>query len=116
MTVNEILFMIVMFVISLLGTLITRVLIPYIQSKINGENLKTLSYWVEIALYAAEQKYKETSKGLDKKQFVKMFLKEKLPELSDEQADIIIEGIGKSIGIFKKDGEVNAIKITTNKE
>ena len=100
---SETLLSIILLLIALLGTLITKVLVPYLQSKLKQEDLKTLSFWTEIALYAAEQKYKETNKGLDKKLFVKMFLKEKIPALTDEQADLIIEGIGKSLGIFKEE-------------
>jgi hypothetical protein len=102
MRMSETLLSIILLLIAIFGTLITKVLVPYLQSKLKQEDLKLLSFWVEIALYAAEQKYKETNKGLDKKQFVKMFLKEKIPELTDEQADMIIEGIGKSLGIFKE--------------
>jgi hypothetical protein len=106
---NEMLFNVILIMLTFLGALLTRVVVPYLQAKIKQEDLKTINFWIETALYAAEQLYKKPNSGLDKKDYVRRFIKSKVPDLTDAQLDTLIEGVGKSLGIFKED-ESNVFK------
>lgn len=62
--------------ITLLATLITTFLIPYIKKKISAEKLEELKTWISIAVKAAEQLYGSKT-GQQKKEFVLSFLIDK---------------------------------------
>jgi hypothetical protein len=112
---SEVLLSIILVIITLLGTILTKVVIPYIQAKLNQATLKDLNFWIEMALYAAEQLYQDANSGVDKKEYVRRFVKNKIPDITDEQVDILIEGIGKSLGIFKEDNP-DGVKTITSKQ
>lgn len=63
-------------VITLLATLITTFLIPYIRKKLSAEKLEELKKWVAIAVNAAEQLYGSKT-GQQKKEYVLSFLLDK---------------------------------------
>lgn len=68
---------IILALIALVGTIITTVLVPYIQSKTSKEKLQKLSLVVQTGVEAAEQIFVGTGLGQQKKDWVIQYLKEK---------------------------------------
>jgi kynurenine formamidase len=58
-----------------------------------------LQTWVHIAVYGAEQLYKQKNEGKKKKEYVVNFIKEKFPQVTDKQIDILIESAVKALNI-----------------
>lgn len=61
-------------VIALAAAVITTFIVPWIKSKTTAEQRTRLTAWVKIAVAAAEQIYKGSSRGEEKKQYVIDFL------------------------------------------
>ena len=87
-------------VIIFLGVVL-KIIYPLVKAKFTSEQLKTMQVATEIAVFAAEQIFKEVGQGKDKKQMVKEFLLKKWPNMSDDEIDILIEYTGKSFDLFK---------------
>lgn len=77
-------------VITLLATLITTFLVPYLRKKLSAEKLDELRKWVSVAVNAAEQLYKDKS-GIDKKEFVVAFLLSKGIVFDVDEVNALIE-------------------------
>lgn len=97
---NEPLLTIVLSIISLLGVVITSVVVPYVKSKLSNEQMTSLQTWIEIAIYAAEQLYKDKSQGKTKKEYVYEYVKEHFPNLTYKDFEVLLEGTGKALNIF----------------
>lgn len=97
---QEVLMAILTGIISILGVLITKVLIPYIKQKLTAEQLVTMQTLLEIAIYAAEQLYQDKSQGKTKKQYVYEYMKQRFPKLTYRDFEILLEGTGKALNIF----------------
>lgn len=80
-------------VIMLAAALITTFLVPWIKGKVDEQNLNKMLRWVEIAVEAAEQIYKESGMGEKKKQYVLNFLKSKGYAIDTESVDAMIESV-----------------------
>lgn len=63
--------------IALIAALITAFLIPWIKANTTAKQREQLLMWVEIAVNAAEQIYKGTGRGAEKKEYVMQFLADK---------------------------------------
>lgn len=77
--------------LTLLGAVITGVIIPFVKSKTTSSQQQTILFWVNIAVKAAEQLYKEVGQGEVKKEYVKDFLNKFGINITDEQANVLIE-------------------------
>ena len=77
--------------ISLIGVIISYILIPYIKSKTTEKQRDDIVFWIEIAVSAAEQIYKEKGQGRLKKEYVIEFMRGKGIELSINEFDVLIE-------------------------
>ncbi|MGJ0847406.1 phage holin [Tissierella praeacuta] len=77
--------------IALIGAIITYVIVPFLKSKTTEKQRDTAKFWVQIAVNAAEQIYKEKGKGNLKKEYVLEFLNSKGIKITDEQLDALIE-------------------------
>lgn len=82
---------VVVAVLTLVFSLVSAFLIPYLKTKVNGEQLKTIKFWVNIAVEAAEMIYVGTGKGAEKKAYVVDFLNKKGFHLDTAEIDNIIE-------------------------
>ena len=80
-------------VIMLAAALITTFLVPWIKGKVDEQKLDKMLRWVEIAVEAAEQIYKESGMGEKKKQYVLNFLKSKCYAIDTESVDAMIESV-----------------------
>lgn len=77
--------------IALIGAIITYVIVPYIKSKTTENQRENVKFWVQVAVGAAEQIYKEKGQGKLKKEYVLDFLNSKGIKITDEQLDVLIE-------------------------
>lgn len=87
-------------VILLLISIITYVIIPYVKRKTDKEDYEMLEFWVTKGVQAAEQLYKETGKGKEKKQYVIDFLASKGYSVDFDEIDNLIES-----AVFEMKGE-----------
>lgn len=78
-------------IIGLLATVLTTVCIPYIRSITSSEKYNHLQVWVTVAVEAAEQIFKGTGLGSQKKEYVLKFLEEKGFKIDEKELDIMIE-------------------------
>lgn len=78
-------------VLTLIFSLITAFLIPYIKAKTTDEQFNTIKLWVRVAVQAAEMLYVGSGRGEEKKQYVIKFLKSKGFTLNAEEIENLIE-------------------------
>ena len=91
--------------IAVICVIITTFLIPWIKSKANNEQLDTLTKWVEIAVYAAEQIYRGPGQGDEKLKYVVRFLKEKGYTIDDNSIKTAIEAAVRRISLELDNGD-----------
>jgi LL-H family phage holin len=98
---NEVLFKIILGLISILGIIITSVVVPYIKEKLGNEKLAKYEYWVSMAVGAAEMIFKEQGMGKTKKEYVVNFLKDMFNKnkivITNEQLEILVESAVKQM-------------------
>lgn len=76
--------------ITLLATIITTFLIPYIKKKLSAEKTEELRKWVSVAVKAAEQLYGKGT-GTEKKEYVVSFLASKGIIFDVDEVNAMIE-------------------------
>lgn len=82
-------------IISVLGTILTYFVIPYLRTKIDANNLNKYKEWTKSAVKCAEMIYNESGMGKVKKEYVIKFIadminKEKV-HITEEQINVLIE-------------------------
>lgn len=77
-------------VVSLLSAIITAFIIPVLKQKLNAEQRDKLSFWVGVAVNAAEQLYGEKT-GDQKKEYVMKFLEQKGIKFDEVEVTALIE-------------------------
>lgn len=75
----------------LICAVVSTVIIPLIRSKVTEQQLHTARMWVTIAVEAAEQIYRESGMGKEKKAFVLEFLEQKGLKIDLASIDNLIE-------------------------
>lgn len=109
-------------VAALIGVIVTCVLIPFIKSKTTASQQAEINAWVKIAVSAAEQIFKGSGRGEEKKQYVIAWLKERGFTVDEAELDALIEAAVYELnqGIIPIDGvtleAVTEITDTTTKE
>lgn len=78
-------------VVTLIAAVITAYVIPLIKSKTTEAQQKKIAALVEIAVLAAEQIYKESGMGQQKKAYVITWLREHDVTVDEEKLDALIE-------------------------
>lgn len=78
-------------VAALIGGDSTCILVPFIRSKTTAEQQKEINAWVKIAVSAAEQIFKGSGRGEEKKQYVIAWLKERGFTVDENELDALIE-------------------------
>ena len=92
-------------VVALAAAVVTAFIIPWIKSKTTAAQREEINEWVKIAVTAAEQIYKETGKGKEKKYYVLKFLEEKNLKIDEKSVDLMIESAVKNMNeAFGKEG------------
>lgn len=110
---NELYVKIILAIISILGAIISGVLIPFLKSKITEIKLNRVYDFISFAVRCAEQKYSK-EQWAEKKNFVMdwviSFINKNLGiNLTYDDLDVIVEGIvneikypnGKQSEVFK---------------
>ena len=87
---NDLLLQIIAGALTIIGAIITYVLVPLYKEKTTAEQQANIEYWVSVAVAAAEQLLKDKT-GKDKKAFVLIFLRQKGIKINAEQLDTLIE-------------------------
>ena len=92
-------------VIALAAAVVTAFVVPWIKSKTTAAQREEIDAWVRIAVTAAEQIYRETGKGKEKKAYVLKFLEEKNLKIDEESVDLMIESAVKNMNeLFGREG------------
>lgn len=99
---GEVFVRIVLGVISILGAILTYMVVPYLKSKTSKEQRETIMFWVSVAVSAAEQIFNERGMGAEKKKFVVEFLVEKGIKVSLEELDVLIESAVKELNLVQQ--------------
>ena len=98
---NEVLFKIVLMLITILGTILTGIVVPYIKEKIGNEKLAKYEEWALMAVKAAEMLFNEKGMGKTKKEYVVNFLNEMFNKnkvvITEQQIEIILEAAVKEL-------------------
>lgn len=76
--------------ITLLATIVTTLLIPWLKKKLSAERLDELKKWVHIAVQSAEQ-IMSSKTGLEKKEYVVSFLLSKGIVFDVDEVNALIE-------------------------
>lgn len=78
-------------VITLLFTIFMCIVLPTMKARLDAEKLEQIAMWVQIAVKAAEQIYRESGMGEQKKKYVQEFLEKKGVKLDMDTIDTLIE-------------------------
>ena len=89
---------IILAIITLIGALISRYLIPFIKSKLDDRQTEALNAIVRVAVFAAEQLF-ESTEGKAKKQYVLNLLKDNGYDVDSAVVDALIEATVKELRI-----------------
>lgn len=81
-------------ILTILGAIGMKYLIPFINVKLDKEQFTTIIQWATIFVRSAEEIYKQIPKsGKEKHKQVREWLKETFEGLTDEEIDILIKAI-----------------------
>ena len=98
---NDVLFNLILALISILGAIITGVIVPYIKERLGNEKLAKYEYWASMAVQCAEMIFKEQGMGETKKKYVVNFLNEMFNKdkvvITEEQIEILVESAVKEM-------------------
>lgn len=89
--------------LTLIISMVSVVLIPYLKTKIGAEKLETIRFWVDVAVEAAEQIYVGSGRGKEKKEYVLKFLNSKGFTLNTDEIENIIEATVLKLKLNKKE-------------
>ena len=89
---------IILAVITLIGGLVARYVIPWIKSKLDDRQTEMLASIVRVAVFAAEQLFNSTE-GKEKKEYVLNLLKENGYDVDSATIDALIEATVKELKI-----------------
>lgn len=78
-------------VFALVATVVTAIVVPYIKSRTTAQQQAELNAWVKIAVSAAEQIYRGSGRGEEKKAYVLNWLEEHGVTLDTGRIDAMIE-------------------------
>lgn len=98
---NEVLFNILLGIISIIITILTGIVIPLIKEKIGNEKFSKYEGWAVQAVQAAEMLFKDKGMGKTKKEYVVNFLNEMFNKnrvvIAPEQIEILVESAVKQM-------------------
>lgn len=89
---------IILAIITLIGAVITRYLIPWIKEKTNEKQFEALKILAKVGVYAAEQIF-TSDQWKEKKQYVLDLLKQNGYTVDDAAVDALIESLVRELRI-----------------
>lgn len=101
---------------ALVAAVIAAVVIPYIKSRTTAQQQAEINAWVKIAVTAAEQIYRGSGRGEEKKAYVLNWLAEHGITLDEDRIDALIEAAVYELntnGIVPVIGIPDAVVTTT---
>ena len=98
----ELMMQIVLGLITIIGALMTYIIIPYIKTKTTKEQRDTVVFWVKFAVKAAEQLFPEAKSGEYKKEYVINFLTEKGIKITMADLEVLIEATVEELNSAKE--------------
>ena len=90
---------IILAIITLVGGIVVRYLIPYLKEKTTNEQQQLLSQMIDIGVYSAEQIYTGTGLGAEKKRYVKDLLQQAGYDVDLAEVNAAIEAAVKGLKI-----------------
>ena len=89
---------VILAIISVLGAILTKVLVPYLKTKIDEQKLSEIKFWVDIAVIAVEKAF-ETEPGMGevKKYQVMEFIQKLNLPITEEQLELLIDAVVEEI-------------------
>lgn len=89
---------VILAIISVIGAILTKVLVPYLKSKIDEQKLSEIKFWVDIAVIAVEKAF-ETEPGMGevKKYQVMEFIQKLNLPITEEQLEFLIDAVVEEI-------------------
>ncbi len=78
-------------IIAVVAVAITVYLVPWIRNRTTAAQREEINAWVKIAVQAAEQIYRGSGKGPERKQYVLDFLAQKNLKIELTELDKMIE-------------------------
>lgn len=85
--------------ITLLGAIVTYILVPYFKSQTTAQQQQNILFWVSLAVNAAEQIFTDPKSGPLKKSYVIKFLDQKGIKLTEDQLDVLIEAVVREMNL-----------------
>lgn len=89
---------IILAVITLIGGLVARYVIPWIKGKLNDQQAEAMNSIVRVAVFAAEQLFNSTE-GKAKKAYVLNLLRDNGYDIDSATVDALIEATVKELRI-----------------
>lgn len=89
---------IILAVITLIGGLVARYVIPWIKGKLNDQQAEAMNGIVRVAVFAAEQLFNSTE-GKAKKAYVLNLLRDNGYDIDSAAVDALIEATVKELRI-----------------
>ena len=96
-------FKILQVILSIVSIIITGILIPFIKSKVAKDKIDKAMTITAIAVKAAEQIYRESGQGKEKKDSVRRYLEKSKIKLTDEEIDTLIEAAVKELNLWQEE-------------
>lgn len=85
---------IILSVITIIGAIMLRYLVPWLKVKMGKEVVENTIYWLDIFIRGAEEIYKSIPKsGETKHNLVREWAKTKFKGMTDAEIDIIIKAL-----------------------
>lgn len=85
---------VILAIISVLGAILTKVLVPYLQARLTEQKLSEIKFWVDIAVVAVEKAFEgEPGRGEIKKYQVMEFIQKLNLPITEEQLEILIDAV-----------------------
>lgn len=89
---------VILAIISVIGAILTKVLVPYLKTKIDEQKLSEIKFWVDIAVIAVEKAFEEEpGMGEVKKYQVMEFIQKLNLPITEEQLELLIDAVVEEI-------------------
>ncbi len=88
---NTVTYQIATLVISLIGVILSGLIVPWLRMKIGKEKISQVQMWVNVAVAAAEQIFSAPQQGPSKKVYVIEFLESKGIKITEQELNVLIE-------------------------
>ena len=89
--------------LSIIGTITTYYLAPYLKQRTTAQQREDIDFWVRIAVAAAEQIFDIPKSGEKKKQFVLQYLNELNIKVTEQELDVLIEAAVYELNLIKQE-------------